>query len=228
MVLFIFSKCGLHFSGVTHTSCCLCVYIGQPGKKTLSKPNVRNIVLVEGVRTPFLQSGTTYKNLMPHDLARTALLSVLSLFSTFSVTICLSVLILRCSCVVVRTLNFKIQFLSVCLSFCLLISVCLIVSDCLPVSVSLPLLLFSFLSLHPHPPSPTPILVFVSFCLCLLSLPASPHPPPPWSLSLLSVAPCLLISHHPSLFMSSFPTPPPASHTPCPFCPCLCLSWCCH
>ncbi|KAK3092043.1 hypothetical protein FSP39_024688 [Pinctada imbricata] len=45
----------------------------KPSKKTLSKPNVRNIVLVEGVRTPFLQSGTQYKNLMPHDLARTAL-----------------------------------------------------------------------------------------------------------------------------------------------------------
>ncbi|KAH9491437.1 hypothetical protein Btru_032167 [Bulinus truncatus] len=42
-------------------------------KKTLSKPNVKNIVLVEGVRTPFLLSGTTYKNLMPHDLATHAM-----------------------------------------------------------------------------------------------------------------------------------------------------------
>ncbi|KAL5016541.1 hypothetical protein ScPMuIL_006130 [Solemya velum] len=48
----------------------------QPSKKTLEKPGVKNIVLVEGVRTPFLQSGTAYKNLMPHDLARNALLGL--------------------------------------------------------------------------------------------------------------------------------------------------------
>lgn len=29
-------------------------------KKTLARPGVKNIVLVEGVRTPFLLSGTTY------------------------------------------------------------------------------------------------------------------------------------------------------------------------
>ncbi|XP_071117489.1 trifunctional enzyme subunit beta, mitochondrial-like [Haliotis cracherodii] len=46
-------------------------------KKTLAKPGIRNIVLVEGVRTPFLMSGTSYKNLMPHDLARTALQGLL-------------------------------------------------------------------------------------------------------------------------------------------------------
>ena len=34
----------------------------------------KNIVLVDGVRTPFLMSGTDYKNLMPHDLQRYALL----------------------------------------------------------------------------------------------------------------------------------------------------------
>uniref|UniRef100_A0AAY5L1T4 Trifunctional enzyme subunit beta, mitochondrial n=1 Tax=Esox lucius TaxID=8010 RepID=A0AAY5L1T4_ESOLU len=42
-------------------------------KKTLAKPGVKNIVLVDGVRTPFLTSGTTYADLMPHDLARAAL-----------------------------------------------------------------------------------------------------------------------------------------------------------
>ncbi|CAL1537580.1 unnamed protein product [Lymnaea stagnalis] len=42
-------------------------------RKTLGKPNVKNIVLVEGVRTPFLLSGTSYKNLMAHDLACHAL-----------------------------------------------------------------------------------------------------------------------------------------------------------
>ncbi|XP_072533727.1 trifunctional enzyme subunit beta, mitochondrial isoform X2 [Salminus brasiliensis] len=46
-------------------------------KKTLAKPGVKNIVLVEGVRTPFLQSGTSYADLMPHDLARAALQGLL-------------------------------------------------------------------------------------------------------------------------------------------------------
>ncbi|BFY99871.1 hypothetical protein BsWGS_02911 [Bradybaena similaris] len=45
----------------------------QSKPRTLSKPNIRNVVLVEGVRTPFLLSGTEYKNLMPHDLQRTAM-----------------------------------------------------------------------------------------------------------------------------------------------------------
>merc|ERR1712226_1099730 len=44
-----------------------------PQRKTLAKPGQKNIVLVDGVRTPFLMSGTDYKNLMPHDLARGAL-----------------------------------------------------------------------------------------------------------------------------------------------------------
>ncbi|XP_069017733.1 trifunctional enzyme subunit beta, mitochondrial isoform X1 [Embiotoca jacksoni] len=47
-------------------------------KKTLARPGVKNIVLVEGVRTPFLLSGTTYADLMPHDLARAALQGLLS------------------------------------------------------------------------------------------------------------------------------------------------------
>ncbi|XP_043531764.1 trifunctional enzyme subunit beta, mitochondrial isoform X2 [Chiloscyllium plagiosum] len=47
-------------------------------KKTLAKPGLRNVVLVEGVRTPFLMSGTTYADLMPHDLARTALQGLLT------------------------------------------------------------------------------------------------------------------------------------------------------
>ncbi|KAI7800239.1 trifunctional enzyme subunit beta, mitochondrial [Triplophysa rosa] len=47
-------------------------------KKTLAKPGVRNIVLVDGVRTPFLLSGTTYSDLMPHDLARAALQGLLN------------------------------------------------------------------------------------------------------------------------------------------------------
>ena len=46
------------------------------GKKSLAKSGVKNVVLVEGVRTPFLMSGTDYKDLMPHDLQRAALQSV--------------------------------------------------------------------------------------------------------------------------------------------------------
>ncbi|KAL6090748.1 hypothetical protein STEG23_035878 [Scotinomys teguina] len=46
-------------------------------KKTLAKPNMKNIVVVEGVRIPFLLSGTSYKDLMPHDLARAALSGLL-------------------------------------------------------------------------------------------------------------------------------------------------------
>ena len=30
----------------------------------------KNLVLVDGVRTPFQMSSTTYKDLMPHDLQR--------------------------------------------------------------------------------------------------------------------------------------------------------------
>jgi hypothetical protein len=33
----------------------------------------KNIVLVDGVRTPFLTSGSDYKDMMPHDLQREAL-----------------------------------------------------------------------------------------------------------------------------------------------------------
>ncbi|XP_059354188.1 trifunctional enzyme subunit beta, mitochondrial-like [Carassius carassius] len=47
-------------------------------KKTLAKPGVKNIVLVDGVRTPFLLSGTIYADLMPHDLARAALQGLLN------------------------------------------------------------------------------------------------------------------------------------------------------
>uniref|UniRef100_A0A8B9FBM3 Trifunctional enzyme subunit beta, mitochondrial n=1 Tax=Amazona collaria TaxID=241587 RepID=A0A8B9FBM3_9PSIT len=51
----------------------------QPkSKKTLAKNGVKNVVVVEGVRIPFLQSGTTYADLMPHDLARAALQGLLN------------------------------------------------------------------------------------------------------------------------------------------------------
>lgn len=44
--------------------------------KTSRNPYGKNIVLVDAVRTPFLPSGTDYKELMPHDLARNALSSL--------------------------------------------------------------------------------------------------------------------------------------------------------
>lgn len=37
----------------------------------------KNIVLVEGVRTPFLMAFTSYKNMMPHELGRDTLLALL-------------------------------------------------------------------------------------------------------------------------------------------------------
>ncbi|XP_040453716.1 trifunctional enzyme subunit beta, mitochondrial [Falco naumanni] len=51
----------------------------QPkSKKTLAKSGTKNIVVVDGVRIPFLQSGTSYADLMPHDLARAALQGLLN------------------------------------------------------------------------------------------------------------------------------------------------------
>ncbi|KAM3674866.1 trifunctional enzyme subunit beta, mitochondrial isoform 1-T3 [Ammospiza maritima maritima] len=47
-------------------------------KQSLGKSGVKNVVVVEGVRIPFLQSGTTYADLMPHDLARAALQGLLT------------------------------------------------------------------------------------------------------------------------------------------------------
>uniref|UniRef100_A0A3P9PNQ4 Trifunctional enzyme subunit beta, mitochondrial n=1 Tax=Poecilia reticulata TaxID=8081 RepID=A0A3P9PNQ4_POERE len=58
--------------------CFLVLSVKTESKKTLARPGVKNIVLVEGVRTPFLLSGTTYADLMPHDLARAALQGLLN------------------------------------------------------------------------------------------------------------------------------------------------------
>ncbi|XP_055339426.1 trifunctional enzyme subunit beta, mitochondrial-like [Paramacrobiotus metropolitanus] len=50
----------------------------QPaGPKVKPLKSMPNIVLVEGVRTPFLTAGSQYKSLMPHDLARQAIHSLL-------------------------------------------------------------------------------------------------------------------------------------------------------
>lgn len=47
-------------------------------KNTVADKTGKNIVLVDGVRTPFLMSGTDYSKLMPHELARHSLLYVKS------------------------------------------------------------------------------------------------------------------------------------------------------
>ncbi|XP_064483585.1 trifunctional enzyme subunit beta, mitochondrial-like [Ornithodoros turicata] len=51
----------------------------QPSHKkyTTAQGKPKNIVLVDGVRTPFLLSGTKYNNLMPHDLQKMAFLALL-------------------------------------------------------------------------------------------------------------------------------------------------------
>ncbi|XP_063388088.1 trifunctional enzyme subunit beta, mitochondrial [Cydia fagiglandana] len=46
-------------------------------KKTLKDRTGKNVVLVDGVRTPFLVSFTDYSKMMPHELARHALLGLL-------------------------------------------------------------------------------------------------------------------------------------------------------
>lgn len=49
-------------------------YLKTNNKLYATKSNVtKNIVFIDGVRTPFLHSGTSYKNLMAYDLARHSL-----------------------------------------------------------------------------------------------------------------------------------------------------------
>ncbi|NXJ86245.1 ECHB enzyme, partial [Trogon melanurus] len=67
--------------GFARSLCCssqLQAAVQPKSKKTLAKSGVKNIVVVEGVRIPFLQSGTSYVDLMPHDLARAALQGLLN------------------------------------------------------------------------------------------------------------------------------------------------------
>jgi len=54
------------------------VAAGSRSLSTSSRNNGENVVLVEGTRTPFLMAGTQYKNLMPHDLQREAIVGLLS------------------------------------------------------------------------------------------------------------------------------------------------------
>ncbi|KAG9432289.1 trifunctional enzyme subunit beta, mitochondrial [Apis mellifera carnica] len=52
-------------------------YLKTNNKLYATKSNVtKNIVFIDGVRTPFLHSGTSYKNLMAYDLARHSLVAL--------------------------------------------------------------------------------------------------------------------------------------------------------
>lgn len=53
---------------------CLSTTTPAPKKSTVADRTGKNIVLVDGVRTPFLLAGTDYAKLMPHELARHSLL----------------------------------------------------------------------------------------------------------------------------------------------------------
>ncbi|XP_046669936.1 trifunctional enzyme subunit beta, mitochondrial-like [Homalodisca vitripennis] len=65
------SKCGLGVQCLSTTG-----VLNSP-RKTVPDRTGKNIVFVDGVRTPFLLSGTDYANLMPHELARHSLLGLL-------------------------------------------------------------------------------------------------------------------------------------------------------
>lgn len=66
----------LRFSGIRSYSLSMARY-QKSVKKVMAKDQDQSIVLVDGVRSPFLQSGTSYANLMPHELARHSLISLL-------------------------------------------------------------------------------------------------------------------------------------------------------
>ncbi|CAG7820122.1 unnamed protein product [Allacma fusca] len=55
-----------------HTSA-RCLAAAGTSKKTLAKPGLKDVLVIDAVRTPFLLSGTSYGKLMPHDLQRFAL-----------------------------------------------------------------------------------------------------------------------------------------------------------
>jgi len=64
--LYIWLKYLLYFTEIFTRYSEICI------KKAYSTKS-NNIVFIDGVRTPFLQSGTHYKNLLAYDLARHSL-----------------------------------------------------------------------------------------------------------------------------------------------------------
>uniref|UniRef100_A0A069DUD0 acetyl-CoA C-acyltransferase n=1 Tax=Panstrongylus megistus TaxID=65343 RepID=A0A069DUD0_9HEMI len=74
-----FSK-PLIFSSSNLLSTARCITTGSvlcTPRKTVKDRTGKNIVFVDGVRSPFLMSGTDYAKLMPHELARHALMSLM-------------------------------------------------------------------------------------------------------------------------------------------------------
>ncbi|KAF5274115.1 hypothetical protein FQR65_LT04513 [Abscondita terminalis] len=72
-----FAKCPIN-KRVIHQGIVRPISIGtqRNARKSIPDRTGKKIVLVDGVRTPFLMSGTDYSKLMPHDLARHALLGI--------------------------------------------------------------------------------------------------------------------------------------------------------
>ena len=64
-------------STVIVQACAASTATAGKSKATLTKPGVRNLVLVDAVRTPFLLSGTDYAKMMPHELQTAALRGLL-------------------------------------------------------------------------------------------------------------------------------------------------------
>merc|ERR1712029_5619 len=74
------SSSGIMLRGLTASSR-LASKANGLGSRSLATSAVaaqKNMVLVDGVRTPFLTSSSDYKNLMPHDLQRHAMVGLLN------------------------------------------------------------------------------------------------------------------------------------------------------
>lgn len=49
-----------------------------PTNASATTPGGKTLVLIDGVRTPFLQAHTDFKHMMPHDLQRAAILGLVN------------------------------------------------------------------------------------------------------------------------------------------------------
>jgi len=74
------SKIGLRSGTSGQLSCLVRSLSTTPSiqAKQANNAGPKNLVLVDGVRTPFLMSGTDYKSLMPHDLQRMAMVGLVN------------------------------------------------------------------------------------------------------------------------------------------------------
>jgi len=65
------------FLALKNVRCLATTSVQFANAKAVQDKTGKNIVFVDGVRTPFLPSGTDYSKLMPHELARHALLNLM-------------------------------------------------------------------------------------------------------------------------------------------------------